>query len=349
VAHEAIQNLEELLRALGAERNLRGRLRVVGRAWELLKQLSPVEREKVALRLGSSWAWKRLEKSFLADGTLSESESMIGRIFDRMGDADPNELRELAKTVRSGDKARMKDLLLMTLEEALEEEAEDEEAQRTEAEPALDTEETDLDVEELPLEQAPPAEAHEPEVVESVEGVLASTLAEAVDAREPEPAPAIVPPSPPPSAPDDAGWRSPPPLPPALDLEGPEPEPFSAMPATLEGGVGGLGRLHLLRALDRQEQPGAGMSRAERIGLIESLGGGWASRRALSCLIRRGGVPDLDEALELVGRLGRPMQQAWCLGDLLERDDLTPADVDRILAAAPTAAVRRRLQHRASP
>jgi hypothetical protein len=95
LAGHPIESLEALLRALARERSLRGRLRVLGHSWKLLRSLTPAEREKVALRLGSNWAWKRLEKSFLRDGDLDETEQFVGRVFERLGDADPKELRKL--------------------------------------------------------------------------------------------------------------------------------------------------------------------------------------------------------------------------------------------------------------
>ena len=128
-------DVEGLLRALAKERSLRGRLRVLGRSWKMLRSLPPVDRERVALRLGSKWAWKRVEKAFLKDGELSENEQLVGRAFERMGGADPTELRKLARTIREGDSESARDLLMLTLTEALEEEADEEEARPTPAPP----------------------------------------------------------------------------------------------------------------------------------------------------------------------------------------------------------------------
>ena len=101
MAASPITSLEDLLKALSRERSLGGRLRVLGHSWTLLRSLSPAQREKVALRIGSQWAWKRVEKAFLSDGELSENERLVGRVFERMGDSEPGELRKLARTMRS--------------------------------------------------------------------------------------------------------------------------------------------------------------------------------------------------------------------------------------------------------
>ena len=87
------------------------------------------------------------------------------------------------------------------------------------------------------------------------------------------------------------------------------------------------------------------MGRSGRAALLASLGGGWASRRALCTMIGEGVIPSLDEALALVASLARPGQQTGCLADLMARDP-SPAERERVLAAAPTDAARRRLASR---
>jgi hypothetical protein len=341
VSQDAVTSLEELLKALARERSLRGRLRVLGHSWQLLRSLAPAEREKVALRMGSSWAWKRLEKSFLRDGQLSDKEQLVGRIFERMGDSDPAELRELASTLRSGDAAAGKDLLMLTLKEALEEEATEEEdrlEELLEAEAAAET----------PAEPVPEP-TPEPELVATPEEVLASSLAETVAAAEasevsaprvseppPEPAP---PPAPSPSV------APPPPQPRVRAPHAPLPPDLEAPPLPTTAG-GGLERLRVLRSLQRDPEPGAALGRAGRAELIGALGEGWAARRALSRMISAGSLDDLDEALALIAHLGRSGQQTWCLADLIAAWDLDAAARQRVLDAAPSDAARRRLARR---
>ena len=76
---------------------------------------------------------------------------------------------------------------------------------------------------------------------------------------------------------------------------------------------------------------------------LDSLGGGWAARRALSALIRERVLTDLDEALELIGHLDGDAARGWCLGDLLHSWPLDGGERRRVLAAAPSPAWRRRL------
>ena len=111
--------------------------------------------------------------------------------------------------------------------------------------------------------------------------------------------------------------------------------------------TGGADRLRVLRALDRGERAGVDLGREGRARLVESLGGGWASRRALSRMIAAHSLDGVDEALHLVARLERPGQQAWCLADLIAHWQLDAAALERVLDAVPTDAARRRLARRA--
>jgi hypothetical protein len=186
VAGAPTANLEQLLRELAKQRSLRGRLRVLGHSWTLLRSLSPPQREQVALRLGSQWAWKRVEKAFLKDGELSENEQLVGRAFERMGGSDPGELRKLARMLREGDRAGAQDLLRMTLTEALEEEAEDGEAAKEEEELR------EAAGPEIESDEEPEAETGFTAVsdrLDRAEGVRGSTPARAVEEPAPRPAP----------------------------------------------------------------------------------------------------------------------------------------------------------------
>jgi len=342
VPDESIRSLESLLRALARERSLRGRLRVLGRAWTLLRSLSPAEREQVAMRLGSRWAWRRVEKAFLADGELDESERLVGQAFERLGRADPRELRDMARAIRRGDVGGAHDSLLLTLTEALEEEAGDAETRESEPEPEPPAAEPD------PEPPAAPRSTTATEVVDSAAGVLASVRARATEPsasgpRVPEAAGTRSAPAPPPArAPVST---APPSTPPEPRVPPPaEPPDIPTLPSP--GAGSGGRRLRVLRDLQRQEQPGADLGRTGRAALLDSLGGGWASRRALSRMIAARSLDGADEALDLIGRLLRPAQQAWCLADLLAHWELAPDEVERVLAAAPSDAARRRLLRR---
>lgn len=106
---------------------------------------------------------------------------------------------------------------------------------------------------------------------------------------------------------------------------------------------GAVERLRLLRRLESDPGFARRLGADERRRLVAGLAPGWAGRRALQRLIRAGAYGSLDEALELVGLLPSPAQRTWCLLELAER---TP-DLDRLLAAAPSPAARRRIERRA--
>jgi hypothetical protein len=342
LAGHPIESLEALLRALARERSLRGRLRVLGHSWKLLRSLTPAEREKVALRLGSNWAWRRLEKSFLRDGDLDETEQFVGRVFERLGDADPKELRKLASMVRSGDRQGAEDLLLLTLQEALEEEATLAEAQPPDNGPSVEevSDEPPLaayvehTLEPTP-ERRPLAEsAPEPELVDTASDVLTSSMARLV-----EPGPAVAP----------RVEVTPEALPRSLSEPTPSSDSDAARHSTQshsQTAAGGAEKLRVLRALDVRGRAGADLGREGRARLVESLGGGWASRRALSRMIAAGALEDLEEALHLIGRLTRQGQRTWCLADLIETGGLDDESLGSVLEAAPTDAARRRLSRR---
>ena len=318
-------SLEQLLSALTNEPSLRGKLRVLGRSWTLLRSLSPGQREQVALAVGTRWVWERVEKSFLKDGELSDSEQMLGQAFERLGDADPQELRSIARTIKQGDTRAARDLLLNSLSDALEEEASEGEEQAIGV--AAHEEE---DATAMPPESGPTQAA---ERVETAAAVLASSRAR------------VTPPA-------EAGAPEPPAAPPAPEPPAPPPVATSAAqpvvhPTAPTHAVGtGADRLRILRALQRSEHPGAELGTRGRSELLESLGGGWATRRALSRMINARSLDGVDEALALIDRLGSPSQQTWCLADLLHHWDLEQTEIEQILDAAPSNAARRRLARR---
>lgn len=333
------QTLEELFDALGRSRKLSERLRVLGHAWPLLRSLSPRQREQVGLRVGSRWAWKRLEKAFLSDGELNDNERLIGRIFERMGDSDPKELRKLAAAVRGGDHEDVKDMLMIELREALEDEAEDVEEYSVaevdlEPEPGVE--------EEASLAPEPPPIAVAAPVIDGVDDVLASSRATVVEAVGLPPAvdPHIAAPPTPhsPEPPTVAQVAKPQPSAPALAGAAMEPRDIEA--------IEGFQRMEALRSLRAPPLSGAGLDVAGRARMVASLGHGWASRRALSQMIAARSIDSLEEALSLIGGLSRSGQRLWCLGDLVEHWDLSEGDLEQVLAATPSAASRRRLAGR---
>jgi hypothetical protein len=345
-----IESLNELLRALARERSLRGRLRVLGHSWTLLRSLSPAQREEVALRIGSKWAWKRVEKAFLADGSLSENERLVGQAFERMGDADPEELRNIARTLKEGDGRAAKDMLLQTLTEALEDEADEEEDEQL-----LEAERIDTSRDAEPASTINSPAEPVGEIVDSAAGVLASSLAHATDRPTPSGDGTAAVETPTPHTPTPKSATTPIRATQPKPAQVPRNEPYRRTalstsdpdtPSVSASSVRGESPLQILRTLQLSERPGADLGRTGRAQLIDFLGGGWASRRALSRMIAARTLEGIDEALDLIRQIRSTSQQAWGLGDLLQHWDLDSVELDRVLAAAPTGAARRRLSAR---
>jgi hypothetical protein len=125
------------------------------------------------------------------------------------------------------------------------------------------------------------------------------------------------------------------------DLAAPFPEDFHR-----EGPRGALTAVQRLRELRELRQNPAGVAAlgvSGRAELVAKLGSGWASRRAVSELIRGGALTGVDESLRLIARLDTPARRSWCLGVLIDNVKLSAAERERVLEAAPTAAARRRL------
>lgn len=365
-------DFEEFLRQLAAQRGTTRKLRLAARYWRQIKSLSAAERERVALTLGSRVAWKQLERLFLRDGTLSEDERAVQEALDRLGDADPAELRRWAAQLRQADRRRVSDLVATAVQAALEQEAE-ELGDPTPAPVASQAEPRDTD--QAPAIATPPG----PEPVAPA----------ATRPVGPDPGPSAARPGPrsrPPAAADTSAEESRPaptlPVAPARPQSirspiaqapvsaapGPEPVaravtgPISSEPARVadlaapfpedfhrEGPRGALTAAQRLRELRELRQNPAGVAAlgvSGRAELVAKLGPGWASRRAVSELIRGGAVTGVDESLRLIAQLDTPTRRSWCLGVLIDHMKLSGAERERVLDAAPTAAARRRLARR---
>ena len=332
------------------------------------------------MALGSKAAWSRLEKLFAKDG-LSDGELAVKRALDRVGAADPDELRDLASKVRSGNYADVSRELVEVVGRALDEEADsdetggvsedaliDDEAEPPDAVEAIDEAAADEEAarEEAVFHEAAPREEGSAEEApdeapmlvgepsDDIPRVVGAPVGAAVIASSPplpggstEPerqAPEMVagPEQPAPEAVAKPARPSPEavptPVPPSLEVVT-EPDTGPTLSAAE--------KLGLLRTLRADPGYGARLGRAGRAQLLVRLGPGWAARRALSELIRGQAVDDLDEALQLAGDLLSDVQNAWCLGDLVQHWALDETELERVLQAArnPAAASRLRGRH----
>ena len=380
-------SVEYLLRQLSDERTLPGRLRLLARSWKLLEALSPLQRQRVALGVGSKFAWRHLEKLLRRDGALSESDLVVKRALQAVGSADPAELRQLAVAVRSGDRQRAGRSINKLLELAIVEEAD-------EADSADRWREAAEPVPQARIEDAEAAES-QPQAVEIHAVAPAPEAVSGVkDARVPSP----------PAAPIDAGPSVAAIVPPAVAVDpGASVDPIvppavAADTAATDVGLvaGAVAAVEKARPRRRKRRkaapprptsqaseeiatpvavhdallvsqgtPGsvvdelailrslgghgtAAFGRRERAELLASLGRDWTRRRALSRMIQSHAVADVSEALQLVELIESPSQRAWCLADVLALWELTESDRRRVLDAVPSEGARRRLAKRSA-
>ena len=106
------------------------------------------------------------------------------------------------------------------------------------------------------------------------------------------------------------------------------------------------GSLARLRALRRALASGPGVSAEALDELLDSLTSDWARRRALAAAFASGVPARLEDALALVGHLGSPAARRWALGDLAASRPWSDGDWERLLAAADSPLLRRRLAAR---
>ncbi len=351
--------LDEFLHELSARRGLHRKIGLVGRYWRQVQALPADKQQQVALALGSKAAWNRLEKLFAKDGTLSDGKLAVKRALDRVGRAEPDELRDLASKVRSGNYADVSRELVEVVGEALDEEADSDEiagageeaaiddeteppdAGEANGEPAVDDAEAfhEAPPDSAPASAADPADDDAPHVVE------APVAAAAAVSSPPLPEVVAAPTLPPP--PEVVAAPTPSPTPEVVaDPTPPPPEAVAAPDTTRAPTLTAAEKLGLLRTLRADPGYGARLGRSGRAQLLARLGSGWATRRALSELIRGQAVEDLDEALRLTGHLHSEVQKTWCLGDLVQYWALDEPELERVLRAARSPATSARLRRR---
>ena len=366
--------LDEFLQELGARRGLHRKIGLLARYWRQVQGLPAEKQQQIALALGSKAAWGRLEKLFAKDGTLSDGELAVKRALDRVGRADPDELRDLAAKVRSGNYADVSKELVEAVGQALDEEADADETGRAREDTVVDGEAEPADtaavIDELAAggeaayEEAAPDDSASDEAAapgadptDEAPHVAEAAVAAFATASSPPPPEVVAEPAPP--APQVVTELTPPPLrevgtEPGRPLQEvvakptPQPltevgaEPYRARAPTLSA----TEKLGVLRALRDDPGYGARLGRSGRAQLLARLGPGSAARRALSALIRSRAVDDLDEALRLTGTLHSEVQKTWCLGDLVQHWTLDEAELERVVRTARSSAATNRLRRR---
>jgi len=341
------------------------RVRLLARSLSSLRRLSPWDR-KILLRMAGFEGAEALVERLAQD-----DEATAGRLRHLLAELE-KEPETLERTVRelADPKRRSQavDELLATLDRGM--------AAEDEPEPAAPFPDPQPAPVPGPPPVPPPGVAPLPEAPPVPERPVPLARPSPAPRVPPKEAPAPAPPPPPVSArspvkapPVPAVGAAPEPrLPAEVEREAePAPEPApearpspappppiqappsiaAAPPEAADGAPASASRV-LDRLLALRRGSGGEAPDAESLGrtLEREIPFPWARRRALQAWIEAGGATDLDGALELIGELPAAADRTWCLATLMAHGAWSDAERERIAAAAPTPAARRRLESR---
>ncbi len=304
----APETLPELLHQLGSTYSPFERLKILSRAWHLLRAMSPQERLVVATQLGLDHADEVVEGVARRSG--HEASPALISMIEKAQTQGTAHLPELIADLR--DPQRRTERLQQGVQAAV--------AGALAAPPPPQPK-------PVPPRPLPPIEA-----------------APIPPAAKPAPEPIATPPPPAQAAPPPPPVVQEPPPPPKPR---PEPVTARKADGALAGKLAEApslnSRFHVLR---RHLAEARGLSGEELRPVLEAFPDGWARRRALLELLRSGAPAGLQDALGLVEALGSERDRAWCLGALADERPLGARDREVLLAAVPTQAARRRLERR---
>jgi len=304
--------LPELIDQLGRTYSPFERLKILGRGWGLLRNMTREQRMIVAAQLGLDHADEVVEAIARRSGQQA-SPALIAMIEKAQVKGTPH-LPELIADLR--DPKRRGERLKQgaaAVEGAL---------AGTAAPPEAAAVPTTPTPQPAPEPAAAPPTAASPPLPAAILIPAAPPI--------PEPEPEEPPPPPQPAAVAPAVPR----LEPARD---------SALAAQLAAVPALTLRFRLLR---RHLDETTGLSAAGLGAVLETFPDGWARRRALLELLR-GGVPgSLDDAFALIETLGSDRDRLWCLGTLADSREIREGDREAFLAAAGSPTARKRLERR---
>jgi len=308
--------LPELVQQLGSTYSPFERLKILSRAWRVLRTTPPREMLAVAAQLGLDHADELVEGIARRSGheaspaliSMIEKAQTQGTAHLPALIADLRDPNRRAERLKQGAQAAVAGALASPTAPAV----------TPKAAPPRPAPPSPLP----PMEAAPIPPARKPE-------------------PEPPPAEPVVPAAPPPPPPAQAA--PPPPPPPKPRPEPPARKTDGALAGKLAEAPSLTGRFHALR---RHLKEAHGLSGEELRPVLEAFPDGWARRRALLELLRSGAPAALPDALGLVEALGAGRDRAWCLGALADERPLSARDREALLAAVPSPAARRRLEAR---
>jgi outer membrane biosynthesis protein TonB len=346
--------LPELVEQLGRTFSPFERLKILSRAWSLLRTMPPHQRLSVAARLGLDKADEVVEA--IATHTGGQPSPALLAMIEQAQVKGTAHLPELISDLRDPKRrtARLKE----------------------EAAAALAGGEVPAAT-WLPPGAAPPAAPGTPRPAAPSPATAKPPAPQPVATPPPAPAPPVAPPvaapapAPPPVA--KAAPPAPAPTPPvAQAAPAPEPRPVQAAPppkpqpkpqpapapvrtaaiqTTTDNGLAdrlaAISTLTLrFRVFRRSLDEAKGMSTAGLRSILDGFPDGWARRRAILELLRAGIPAALPDALSLVEALGSERDRLWCLGALTDAREIPAADREVLLMAATSPTARRRLEGR---
>ena len=312
----APNTLPELVQQLGATFSPFERLKILSRAWTLLREMSPEQRMIVATQLGLDHADDLVEAIARRSGHEA-SPALIAMIEKAQVKGTPH-LPELISDLRDPQRRteRLKQGTQAAVQEVLA------------AVPAPEPPKPRPAPVAAPVPPSPPPPAP-----------VAMTAAPEPPSPPPLPAP---PPAVAPPAPEPPPFQAAPPA-------KPEPPVRPAGETPLAGKLAETSSLTArFQVLRRGLAQTRGLSGEALRPVVEAFPDGWARRRALLELLRSGSPAVFRDALGLVETLGSERDRAWCLGALAEDRPLAGPDRDALLAAVASPAARRRLERRVS-
>jgi len=321
--------LPELVQQLGATFSPFERLKILSRAWAVLRAMTPQERLVVTSQLGLDHADEVLDAIVKRSGR--EASPTLVSMIERAQMKGTTHLPALIADLR--DPRRRSERLSQGALAAVEEALASAPAAPVPAPKPVALKPTKPAV----MVAAPVAPVAPPVVLEAAPEPVPIA---------PSPRPAMAPPvvAPPVMAPPVAVEPPPPPKPPPPPAPPPRRVEDDGLAGKLAAAASLTARFHVLR---RHLEKAKGSPADDPRAVVEAFPDGWARRRALVELLRTGAPAALGDALGLLETLGSERDRLWCLGTLAEnRRALNPQDRETLLAAAPSPTARRRLERR---
>jgi hypothetical protein len=334
-------NLPELIHQLGSTYSPYERLKILGRAWSLLRTMTTDQRLAVAAHLG-----------------LDKADEVVEAIAARTGDKPSPALLAMIEQAQVKGTAHLPTLIA---------DLRDPKRRRERLKESAAAVEDALLGNEVPAATWLPPGAVPPVPGAAVVEGGPRTVAKVAAAPPIQPIPPAPQPAPPPAPAPVVASPAPAPPPPVVKVAPPpEPKPVEAPPppkpqpapapvppvqaAPDSGLVDRLAAIPSLtlrfRVFRGQLNEARGMSTAGLRSIIEGFPDGWARRRALLELLRAGIPGAIPDALALVEALASERDRLWCLGALTDTRTIPPGDREAVLAGVTSPAARRRLAGR---